>query len=402
MPRGRHNAEAYRAQKRKEDEKRARGVAWKAGAILSIFAGLNFAQHATRNVEPQQHERAFGGQEDLRAHRGSERTESAASSYRTLYGALQKDQVLFIDEYGAAVGGPRRAELEATENGRFRIAQTWLDRQREEMCEGGELFCDTTRSIPRQLNVIAHLQGEPDGVTYLDLVRRNGTQRVLPVPGEGANQKGDGLNRIQYVHRYVGDTIVVGEDQAIVREELALFAPAMIGVESTYDNLASSGVGAGRAVQGMPNTIASHGYTPDQMTYFRYQVAFMGDLFSEHYTTLRNSAVARQIEEQYFPDTPEGHEAFVRYVLVPMTVGSYNAGPRRVLGVAEAFLALYPNKEAFVAVHGSYEVMGYDLFHIMTQEAFFAQSVDQYGPDASAYWIEALALSQLMREANLY
>ncbi|MEK9160773.1 MAG: hypothetical protein AAB440_01925 [Patescibacteria group bacterium] len=397
-----HHAEYLKAQKRKADEKRARGIAWKAGAILSIFAGLNLAQNATRDVQPTQNERVFRHNETLRAHRGSERTESAASSYRTLYGALQKDQVLFIDEYGASVGGPRRAELETAENGRFRIAQSWLDAQREVICEEGDIFCDAARNIPRQLNVIAHLQGERDGVTYLDLIRRNGTQLVLPVPGRGENQKGNGLNRIQYVHRFVGDTIEVGEDQAIVREELSRLAPGMIGIESTYDNLAASGVGAGRLVQGMPETIASHGYTQEQMTYFRYQVAFMGDLFSEHFITVRNSAVARQIEEQYFPDTPEGHEAFVRYVLVPMTVGSYNAGPRRVLAVAESFLALYPNKEAFTAVHGSYEMMGYDLFHIMTQEAFFSQSVGEYGPDASAYWVEALALSQLMQEANLY
>lgn len=317
-----------------------------------------------------------------------------------LYGSMKMNEVLFLDEHSNPIGEPKEAQLIQEKNGSFKIDQAWLDREREKICHGNHsASCNPKEQLPRQINLLGHLQGEAKGATYMEIVRKYGhEQKVLPLPGESGPQKGEGLSRIGYVREHVADSMNIPEPELV--SELSRLAPALIGQESGFHNQLTSSAGATRAAQFMPDTMKGLKVTAEDLTYLRNQVEVMGKEFTNKYRTLANSATMKLFEQDYFPGN---HGAFVRDFLLPVLFTSYNAGQGRMLEVVLKFMEKYENIQAFEAKHGKLAVPpGRELALTMFSEIAADGSVDRFGKEASSYWISAEGLAEAMVAEGLY
>lgn len=331
----------------------------------------------------------------------SERFSEASRAYKVLYGVMDKNQALFIDQYGQPIGEPRTVQLKKDKS---RIEQSWLDAQRKEICEAdSSILCAPSEEWPRQLNLRKALRGEADGYTFLDIIKRYGNEFVKDIPGVEGPQEGSHLTLIQYLKEYIKDSLTM--KSAVARDELSKYATAIVGQESNFANASTSPVGAQRAIQVMPGTLTHHKYDIEvdgDLMYFRNQVPIMGEVLSGKYKELERTAGEqyRTIGEEYFGGDPDALE---RYFKVPMAINAYNCGEGRMQQVLDWFLSKYPKRSDFEAVHGKYTgTTGYDLFLAMTQEAYLTNAVEGYGEDSSSYWIGIMGLFKAMEEANLY
>lgn len=394
-----------RRQKQKERERRQFLGGTLAVGVLAAAATANFTQNYFR-TESRRRTFAEIDRHEGQEHAPSEQFSESVSSFRAVYGSMYKDQVLFVDQFGKAIGEPLIVPSEVfvpdpERPGKTRISQAWLDLQRLTLCRNTNILCDTSRDWPRQLNVIAHLKGEALDTHYVDLVARNGRMPVTRTEEE-IQRNEPILNRMKFSHERVGETMSI--DNAIIKGEIVRMVPALIGHESTYSDQVTSESGASSSVQAMAETMEHLGYTADELKDFRTQVKFVGDAFENFYITLRDEAAIslNNIRDRYFGGVANQDE-FDRCFFAPMLLNSYNAGPTRMKWVLEWFLAKYPNRSAYEAAHGAREgSYGEDLFLLMTQECYFTGEVDGYGPDAALYWVGIEGLAAEMKEQNLY
>lgn len=140
---------------------------------------------------------------------------------------------------------------------------------------------------------------------------------------------------------YVQDAIVFDpEVPAVVQAELRRILPGLCGQESKFNNGLTSRAGAQGIFQFMPDTWASYGAEPHEVSSLRKQVEVAGRFFSDLYRQVLHhlGEEALQAYRQRYQD----EESFLMDLIVPLMVNSYNAGAARVGEAARLFIARHP------------------------------------------------------------
>lgn len=352
-------------------------------------------------------ERAFGAEEreEEKAERREDGYEASElwtrelSGYKMLYGELERDEILFVNEEGAPLGEAVKLQPidgispgPIDENGFLteEMNQTWLDRQRERICAELEVPCDLPNELPRQINVIPQLREavyqtpneDINPKTYLDLVEHFANKSVI-----GAEDK----TRLEYVRERVGDHLNV---PATAKAELILLIPGLAAQESHFNNASESGVGAQGIFQFMPDTWRDFGYTPEDIRFLSKQVEAAGKYFSRAHVFFQNNAgqALSRAQQEYFNGS---QEEFEKNFLAPLLLNSYNSGPGRMVSVIKWFTDHYPNRESLERLIGTHpEGFGKDVYQALTRQAI--GNIPGYGQDSSQYVVRLSALAELL------
>jgi hypothetical protein len=329
------------------------------------------------------------------------RFENTVSAYRTMYGTMTKGQVLFIDQNGKAMGAPREVEYTIAGKDTGFNGKALAEARVAVCAEYPGAVCDVKNKLPRQINNLGPLKYLDTEATYMDIVRKNGhEEKVLPLPGVEGSQKGEGLSRIMYVWKHVGDSMKIENAQA--RARITDLAPALIAQESGYENDLTSDAGAKNLMQIMPRTRENLGYTEKEMLYLRTQVEAMGELFRQKINSVQAGEGVKKLKETFFADENDTGE-FLDAIVIPATITSYNAGPTGIKDVILWFTNKYPTREAYEKANGRLpEKIDAGFFLAILQEAHKSKKFDWLGDDVLTYYIRIVALAEEMKAQKFY
>ncbi|HEX8591518.1 MAG TPA: lytic transglycosylase domain-containing protein [Candidatus Paceibacterota bacterium] len=341
----------------------------------------------------------------------SERFKMQTEGFKYQYRRLRRDEILFVDEFGAPLGEPvsLRDEAAGVTAGNInadgilegRINQTWLDRQREMICHRYNAYdlLNLHEGLPLQLNVVSSIRealySDPgkerlDPETFLDIVYYFGRQPVVGTPDK---------TRIEFVRQNAMRNAGLPEN---VRERLSFLIPGLAAQESKYNNATRSSVGAIGIMQFMPDTWRELGYTPEDSRSLAKQTEAVGKYFSDMhgYITRRASQSLEVIKREYFDGNIAEYE---KHFLVPILLNSYNSGQGRIVKAVDLLVERYPRRaalEAHIGVHA--DGIGMDAYRAMTISARSVEGENEgvpgYGRDSSEYVARIHALAELLED----
>ena len=337
----------------------------------------------------------------------SELFERQISGYKVLYGKLERDEILFVDEEGVPIGKPVQIKpLDGIKPGKIddegilegEFNQEWLDREREQICAKENVPCDIPNALPRQLNTIPTIReavykspgkAELNPKTFLDVVHHYGRKKVV---------NGDGENRIEYVKKYAMQNTDLPEE---LKKDIASLLPGLAAQESKFNNDARSSVNAMGIFQFMPATWAGLGYDPGEIALLSKQVEAVGKYFTYTEKRLKEKAefaLGVALKEYFGGD----EKAFEKYFLTPVLLNTYNSGADRLAEVVRWFTDHYPDRAALEGLIGSHQKgFGLDAYAAMAKEASKktdeGNAVSGYGKDSSEYVSRIYALAELLK-----
>lgn len=241
-------------------------------------------------------------------------------------------------------------------------------------------------------------------LSYMDIIRHYGGN-----PAKGEALKIGHVSLLEYLRRNVG-TAVKDIDNAWIREKLITTVPALIGIESNFDNRAHSATGAKGAVQHTEHTWKTIGRTILHRTLDEHSFADQVDFLGAHLADTVNSfthahravPVLSWIREHVYQND---EERFTRDFIFPSVITAYNTGTGVMLDVIEWFQKecekLKEHKPS--AVGSSFDELKAlrendmpELFYHMAMKA--NGKIDRFGDEATGYYAKIYALEPLIED----
>ena len=301
-------------------------------------------------------------------------------------GGLRRDQVLFTDSYGRQITEP----FTLTESvGLSPEEMTWRHEGAGPAGIPGAWIKEQKAYVGQQLDIptsdinMLHVYQDLSSAraehmnSRVELVYQNAT-----TPLESDLEGRDALTIMRT------ETNFINLPQRVEEE----FTPYLIGIaaeESRFDANKTSKSGAIGILQTMPTTF--EGYTKehnlpnlDPRNLSDQLPASMQHIEISYLELTENlDNELKYITNVYFDGNTASME---KYFLVPLMINSYNAGQARMIEVVQWFLNTYPEPESTADLIGQDEqLLGYDLFFVMTHRCAQEKAVNGFGLESSRY-----------------
>lgn len=337
--------------------------------------------------------------------------EAALSGYTKLYESLERNEILFVDDYGAPLTVLKIENIDGIspwkENASLdegSLSQEWLNLVRNKICAQKTLqtTCDIAQELPKMMTMLGPMRevysigvGDLKDTMelraqnprhYVDIVKYFGNKEVV-----GAS----GTSRIDYLREYVMQDSPLPK---IIQQKLPGLLVGLAAQESKFNNASLSSIGARGIFQFMPDTWEEVAKDKDPLSY-RDQVAAVLTYFeTKIYPLLVTSPKVQEVKRRYFLSN---ENSFHEHFLLPIMINAYNAGPSRVQDAVGWFIDRYPTQAIFEAKFGAL-TNPYDLFTVCSREIAAEEitedKLDAYRTDASTYVQRIYALTALMQK----
>ena len=315
-------------------------------------------------------------------------------------GGLRRDQVLFVDSFGRQITEPfpltESVGLSPEEMtwrhegaGPAGIPGTWIDEQKA--------YISQERGIPISEIEIRHVYLDLDSTraehmnSKVELAYANAT-----TPLESDSQGRDPLTILRTETHFSKLPERVAEE----------FTPYLIGIaseESRFDaNKINKESGASSILQTMPWVVEKYKKEHAEPNLDARNLEDQLKVSVEHIeTTYRELSENLDLELAYIGRVYFGGNtaSMEKYLLVPLMIGSYNAGQERIIKVVQWFLNKYPETESTAELLGQDEpISGYDVFFAMMHQCAKEEAVDRFGDDSSTYVSKVMGWTKAFTE----
>ena len=346
----------------------------------------------------------------------NERFMAEVSGY-VAFTQLEKDEVLFVNEFNQPVGQPRKfadyVDVKKNDDGEV-VMEEYLytpgTLDENGLIEGGiagewlnyvQAMVEAefpNETVARRMNIVADLRAacaeddEPELVSAIESGEITSYDQIVSYFAEKPVRGAEEYNRMEYAREKIvfrtqeqaGRPAVPETVQAAFREII----PGLFAQESKFNAGLVSATGAVGLAQIMPATWEEYRGTQEVSLSMIEQVAVAGELVSDnyHYITHFGGEALSGLQSQF-----NSAEEFQRDFIVPLMINAYNAGGPLMGQLVAAFAAEIPVEE---------RTTGKDLF---LQFADWAKEnnegvFEMYGEHAREYTARVYANAQMLEQ----
>jgi hypothetical protein len=307
------------------------------------------------------------------------------------------NEILFVDENNVPIGKPvdfSKAIPEELKVEGLAISPPPLSWRREMAATIEADPANTPRKVARSYNVAldfkaALLNGEP---TLVAKIKAGEVNSVLDIANHFGEKSVRGVEKNISRKDYVKEALTLSERvPAVVRDELQIelrkVMPGLCAQESRFNNDITSRSGARGIFQFMPDVWDSYGKDDNDINSLKTQTEVAGLMFSDIYRQLMHHCdqEALLVARDLFSSQSD----FLKHLIVPLLINSYNAGSKRLADVVNEFFTPKRNLDG---------LSGKDIYLAMANYAHENEegTMEKYGTDAREYVSKVYALSQIL------